>query len=166
MTHIRGRQTAAVGLGRRRTLFATLALAAWGFGGFAVADTSRDVVVWKSPTCGCCNDWIAHMRKNGFKVATRDVDDTVAVRARLGMPETQASCHTATVDGYVIEGHVPAREIQRLLRERPRALGLSVPGMVIGSPGMDTPAYGGRKDPYDVLMVQRTGATQVFASYR
>ena len=151
--------------GRRHALLATLAVIAWGVGNPVAADPARDIVVWKSPTCGCCKDWIVHLRKNGFRVTSHDIDDTAAVRARLGMPESQASCHTASVGGYVIEGHVPARELQRLLRERPRALGLSVPGMVVGSPGMDTPAYGGRSDPYDVRLVQRDGATQVYASY-
>ncbi len=88
-----------------------------------------------------------------------------AARARLGMPQNLGSCHTAVVQGYVIEGHVPAGDIQRLLKERPKALGLAVPGMPIGSPGMDAPAYGGRRDPYQVLLVQKDGAATVFSNH-
>ena len=100
------------------------------------------VEVWKDPSCGCCQDWLAHMQANGFELRSYDTGN-VAVRQRLGVPAKLGSCHTARVDGYAIEGHVPASEVQRLLRERPPALGLVVPGMPIGSPGMDTPAYGG-----------------------
>lgn len=124
------------------------------------------VEVYKSPTCGCCNDWIEHLRAHGFQVNGTDVPVPGVYRARLGLPERYGSCHTALIAGYVIEGHVPAREIKRLLAERPAALGLAVPGMPVGSPGMDGPAYGGRVDPYDVLLVRRDGSSAVFASYR
>jgi hypothetical protein len=123
------------------------------------------VEVYKSPTCGCCNDWIRHLEANGFAVNATNVPDSRFYRARFGMPQRLGSCHTALVGGYVIEGHVPAREIKRLLRERPKALGLSVPGMPVGSPGMDGPEYNGHVDPYDVLLVQTDGRTSVFASY-
>jgi hypothetical protein len=123
------------------------------------------VEVWKSPTCGCCNDWIRHLEANGFRVKAYDKGNT-GVRAEFGMPSKYGSCHTARVDGYIVEGHVPAREIKRLLREKPAALGLSVPEMPIGSPGMDGPEYGGQVDPYDVLLVQRNGSASVFATYR
>lgn len=123
------------------------------------------VEVWKSPTCGCCNDWIKHLEANGFRVKAYDKGNA-GVRAEFGMPIRYGSCHTARVDGYVVEGHVPAREIKRLLRERPLALGLSVPEMPIGSPGMDGPEYGGQIDSYDVLLVQRNGSASVFAAYR
>jgi hypothetical protein len=123
------------------------------------------VRVWKDPNCGCCNDWVTHLKANGFDVQTFDTGNSVA-RERLGMPQAFASCHTAQVGGYVIEGHVPAADIHRLLREQPKALGLSVPGMPVGSPGMDGPEYGNRRDPYDVLLVQRDGQSLVFASYR
>ena len=123
------------------------------------------IEVWKSPTCGCCKDWIAHIEANGFRTRTHDNGNTDA-RARLGVDIRYGSCHTALVDGYVIEGHVPAREIRRLLSERPRALGLAVPAMPVGSPGMDGPAYGGRKDPYDVLLVARDGTASIYRSYR
>jgi hypothetical protein len=123
------------------------------------------VEVWKSPTCGCCKDWIKHLEASGFTVKTYDNGNT-QMRGRLGLAEKFGSCHTARVAGYVVEGHVPAREIQRLLKDRPAALGLAVPAMPVGSPGMDGPAYGGRRDPYDVLLVQADGRSTVFRSYR
>lgn len=120
--------------------------------------------VWKDPQCGCCDDWITYLEKNGFSVRAFDTGN-IAVRQRLGMPEKYGSCHTALIGGYVVEGHVPAADIQRLLRERPAALGLSVPGMPIGSPGMDGPLYGGRRDPFHVLLVGRDGSSRIWASY-
>jgi hypothetical protein len=125
-----------------------------------------DVEVWKSPTCGCCNDWILHLQQNGFKVSVNEVRSTAPVRAQLGMPSQYGSCHTAKIGGYLVEGHVPARDIKRLLSERPQAVGLAVPGMPVGSPGMDAPVYGGRRDPYDVLLVSRDGTASVFNSHR
>lgn len=122
------------------------------------------VEVWKDPNCGCCNDWIAHLQAHGLRVRAHDTGNA-AMRQRLGLPAHYASCHTARAGGYVIEGHVPAPDILRLLRERPQALGLAVPGMPVGSPGMDGPEYGGRRDPYDVLLVQRDGASRVWARY-
>lgn len=121
--------------------------------------------VWKDPNCGCCGDWVKHLQTNGFLVQVIDTGN-VAARKRLGMPDALGSCHTARVGGYVIEGHVPAADLLRLLREKPDALGLAVPGMPIGSPGMDGPEYKGRRDPYDVLLVSRGGATRVFQSHR
>lgn len=121
--------------------------------------------VWKSPTCGCCNDWIDVLKRDGFAVQAFDEGNT-AIRARLGLPSKYGSCHTARIGGYVIEGHVPAREIRRLLAEKPDAIGIAVPGMPVGSPGMDGPEYKGRRDPYDVLLVMRDGSARVFASYR
>jgi hypothetical protein len=123
------------------------------------------VEVWKAPTCGCCKDWVSHLQANGFTVTTHDGGNTDA-RQRLGIPMDFASCHTALVGGYAIEGHVPAREIHRLLRERPPAIGLAVPAMPRGSPGMDGPAYRGARDPYDVLLVKRDGGVGLFQSYR
>lgn len=125
--------------------------------------SERIVEVWKTPHCGCCKLWIAHLEKNGFTVQGRDIADTSAMRAKLGMPAALGSCHTAQVGGYVIEGHVPASEIKRLLIEKPQARGLSVPGMPIGSPGMEV---GDQKDPYDVLLVLADGSSRVFYSYR
>lgn len=152
---------ANAGLQRRTTLLLPLL----AFLPAAFAATPTRVEVWKSPTCGCCHDWIAHLQSNGFSVTTHDDGNTDA-RMRLGMPVRYGSCHTAVVDGYSIEGHVPAREIQRLLKERPRAVGLAVPAMPVGSPGMDGPAYRGRKDPYDVLLVTRDGTSTVYQAYR
>lgn len=120
--------------------------------------------VWKDPHCGCCDDWITYLEKNGFSVRAFDTGN-IAVRQRLGMPEKYGSCHTALIGGYVVEGHVPAADIQRLLRERPAALGLSVPGMPIGSPGMDGPLFGGRRDPFHVLLVGRDGSSRIWASH-
>lgn len=120
--------------------------------------------VWKSPTCGCCKDWITHLEANGFKVKVHDVGNTAA-RARLKIPAKLGSCHTALVGRYAVEGHVPAADIKRFLKERSDAIGLAVPGMPHGSPGMDGPAYGNRQDPYDVLLIAQDGSTRVFNSY-
>ena len=130
-----------------------------------VAAAVPEIVVFKSPTCGCCEDWITHLRASGFTVKVNDVGNAGA-RRRLGIPQQLGSCHTGEVGGYAVEGHVPAREILRLLQERPAAAGIAVPGMPIGSPGMDGPAYGNRRDPYDVLLVARDGSTRVLQSYR
>lgn len=149
---------------RRRAMLALLsALAAPALAQAPMKPT--EVEVYKSPTCGCCNDWIKHLEANGFRVTATNVPDSRHYRARFGMPHKLGSCHTALVGGYVVEGHVPAREIKRLLRERPKALGLSVPGMPVGSPGMDGPEYAGHVDPYDVLLVMADGSASVFASY-
>ncbi len=133
-----------------------------------VAAGKRVLEVWKSPTCGCCQDWIAHLQANGFQVTAYDVSEAAkaAQRLKLGLADKFGSCHTALIDGYVVEGHVPAREIARLLKERPKALGLAVPGMPVGSPGMDGPLYRGRKDVYAVLLVQRDGNESVYQLYR
>ena len=123
------------------------------------------ITVWKSPTCGCCKDWIAYVEKNGF--ATKVINDgNDQIRKKIGMPIKYGSCHTAVIDGYAIEGHVPAREIKRLLAEKPNAVGIAVPAMPIGSPGMDGPEYGSRKDPYDVLLISKNGQSQIYQSYR
>lgn len=121
------------------------------------------VEVWRDPGCGCCELWVKHLRDNLFVVQVRDLEDLAPLRESLGMPQSLASCHTARIEGYVIEGHVPASEIHRLLRERPKALGLAVPEMPRGSPGME---QGGTKDPFDVLLVARDGSTSAFKSYR
>ncbi len=126
--------------------------------------------VWKDPNCGCCKDWIEIMKKSGFDVKVHEVGNT-AVRAKLGLPAQYGSCHTALVGGYVVEGHVPAADVRKLLQEKPKALGITAPGMPIGSPGMDGPEYGGRKDPYDVLLITKNlmgnnVSARVFTSYR
>jgi hypothetical protein len=155
---------------RRHLLRTAAALAAGTLAGLAAANPGpRPMIeVWKTPTCGCCKDWIKHLEANGFAVKFHDVSNAVKndYRRRVGLADKFGSCHTALVGGYVIEGHVPAREIQRLLKDKPRALGLAVPGMPVGSPGMDGPEYDGLKDPYDVLLVQRNGDAAVFQSYR
>jgi hypothetical protein len=120
--------------------------------------------VWKDPYCGCCKDWVLHLERNGFAVKVNETGNT-AMRAKLGLPEKLGSCHTALVGGYAIEGHVPAADIRRLLKDKPQAIGLTVPGMPIGSPGMDGKVYGNRRDPFDVLLVLKSGETRVFASY-
>lgn len=128
------------------------------------------VEVWKDPNCGCCQDWVDHMQANGFAVQVHESGNS-AVRAKLGLPVELGSCHTALVGGYVVEGHVPATDVHKLLKTKPKALGITVPGMPVGSPGMDGAIYGGRKDPYDVLLVTqrmmgRGVSTSVFTSYR
>jgi len=107
------------------------------------------VDVSRSPSCGCCGDWITHMRAAGFTVNDRLIDDLAPLKAQLGVPADLQSCHTAVVDGYAIEGHVPAEDVRRLLRERPAAAGLAVPGMPLGSPGMEV---GGQADSYEVIL--------------
>jgi len=130
----------------------------------AATTTATPVEVWKDPNCGCCHDWIAHMEANGFSVTIHDTGNN-AVRARLGLPQKLGSCHTALVGGYLVEGHVPASDVRKLLQQKPKALGLAVPGMPVGSPGMDGAVYGDRRDPYDVLLVAHDGSTRIFNSY-
>lgn len=150
---------------RRRAL---LALAAFAAAPLAARATGKAagvfVEVWKDPNCGCCQDWVTHLEANGFSVKVNDTGNT-AMRAKLGIDTKYGSCHTALVGGYAIEGHVPAREIQRLLKEKPQAIGLSVPGMPVGSPGMDGKVYGERRDAYQVMLLTRDGGARVFQSY-
>ena len=146
----------------RRSLL--LAAAALPLAGLAQSPAKVLVEVWKDPNCGCCHDWVKHLRDHGFAVKVND-NGNDAMRAKLGMPQQLASCHTALVGGYAIEGHVPAPDIRRLLKEKPQAIGLTVPGMVVGSPGMDGPDYRGRRDPFDVLLVRKDGGSRVYASY-
>jgi len=124
---------------------------------------SLQAVVYKSPTCGCCEVWVKHLRDAGFGVTVRDTHNMSPVKQKLGVPARMASCHTAQIGGYFIEGHVPMADIQRLLKERPKALGLAVPGMPAGSPGMEQPS--GKVDRYDVLLVTADGGTKVFSSH-
>lgn len=146
---------------RRDVLVAVAGAAA----GSAFARGARTPIeIWKDPDCGCCKDWVAHLEAHGFvaKVYAGGNDDA---RARLGVAPRYASCHTGLVGGYAIEGHVPAREIRRLLADKPPVIGLSVPGMPVGAPGMDGPAYGGRKAAFDVLMLSKDGSAQVYQHY-
>ena len=155
---------------RRKTLklvLTVLGAATLGYSKLGSASSLDKVVtVWKTPSCGCCKDWVIHLRKEGFHVVTNDVSDTAPVRQKLGLPAQFGSCHTAQVGGYVIEGHVPAREVRRLLREKPVAIGLAVPGMPVGSPGMEMPGeMMGVRDAFDVVLVTPDGRSRVYESY-
>lgn len=118
------------------------------------------LTVYKSPTCGCCSNWITHMRANGYDVKPINVDDIDAVKRTYGVPTALASCHTALVNGLVVEGHVPAEAVTRFLREKPAGVaGIGVAGMPAGSPGME---MGARKDPYNIMSFSKAGQTAVF----
>lgn len=121
------------------------------------------VDVYKDPTCGCCSKWVEHLREEGFTVRTTDTGNFGAFKARHGVPGQVESCHTALVDGYVLEGHVPAADVQRLLKERPAIAGIAVAGMPIGSPGMEVP--GVKAQPYDVMAFDKDGGIHVFATH-
>jgi len=128
----------------------------------ALAMAATPVInVYKSATCGCCEAWVKHLRDNGFKVEAHNVANPSDMREKMGMPDRFGSCHTAVVDGYTIEGHVPAAEIKRLLAAKPKAKGLATPGMPLGSPGMEGP----RKDAYEVLLVMPDGSSRVYQHY-
>lgn len=133
----------------------------------AVGTTAQDrqpaVEVYKDPSCGCCSKWIDHLRSHGFAARAIDTDKLDQIKASRGVPRQARSCHTAIVGGYVVEGHVPAADIQRLLKERPSIVGIAVPGMPIGSPGMEVP--GTKAQPYDVIAFEKDGSTRVFASH-
>ena len=121
------------------------------------------MAVHTTPSCGCCSVWIEHMKDAGFEVDVHDMVDMGPVKERLGVPYTKGSCHTAEVGGYLIEGHIPAADIKRLLEERPDARGLVLPGMPLGSPGMEVPE--GQQQPYTVELVRRDGTTEPFAQH-
>ena len=142
-------------------LLAVLLLFAAGYSAVRQPATAAEVTVYKSPTCGCCSAWIDHLERNGFTVRSRDHRDVTPVKDELGVPGRLRSCHTAVVDGYVIEGHVPADDIARLLQERPAIRGLAVAGMPMGSPGMEGP----RKDAYEVTASEADGDTSVYARH-
>ncbi len=117
------------------------------------------ITVYKSPTCGCCTKWIKHLEKNGFRVESINSKKMQELKRTIGVNPKYQSCHTGLIDGYYIEGHVPAKDIKRLLKEKPHAIGLSVPGMPMGSPGMEGP----RKDPYSVLLIKKDKTTEVYS---
>jgi hypothetical protein len=121
-----------------------------------------EILIYKTRTCGCCAKWVEHLRANGFAPKVEDVPSTAEYRAKFGVPNRLGSCHTAMVNGYAIEGHVPAADIHRLLKEKPKAKGLAVPGMPLGSPGMEGP----RRDAYDVILFRADGSTSVFQHHR
>jgi hypothetical protein len=128
----------------------------------ATAAEAPQLSVYKSPTCGCCSLWVDHMRKAGFVAKVHDVDNMSPVKERVGVPYSMGSCHTAEVGGYFVEGHVPAEQVLRLLKEKPKAKGLTVPAMPVGSPGME---QGDIKQPYEVHLVHPDGTTSVYARY-
>ena len=145
----------------RRAVLTLAAMTAFAGPALAAA-ASAQITVWKTPNCGCCKDWVKHLETNSFDVVTHDVKETASKRQALGLAEKYGSCHTATISGYALEGHVPARDIQRLLREKPIAIGLAVPGMPVGSPGME---MGTGADAFDVVLVLKDGSSRVFQSY-
>ncbi|HEU0300549.1 MAG TPA: DUF411 domain-containing protein [Longimicrobium sp.] len=130
--------------------------------GQAGATGQTRMVVYKTPSCGCCRAWVEQAQAAGFALEVHDVDRVEPVKHEHGLPGHLASCHTALVDGYVVEGHVPFDVIRRLLKERPQVAGIAVPGMPMGSPGMEVP--GGRKDPYDIIAFTREGQVSVYES--
>ncbi|MHB1274229.1 MAG: DUF411 domain-containing protein [Rhodanobacter sp.] len=125
------------------------------------AMAANAMAVFSDPSCGCCSAWVSYVRVHGFKVTVHQDQPMGAVKARLAVSAAAASCHTALIDGYVIEGHVPVEDIRLLLAERPDARGLAVPGMPMGSPGMEM----GAPERYDILLIGRDGSTRVFASH-
>ena len=129
---------------------------------WAVDDALPEATVYKDPNCGCCANWVTHLRDNGFSVTEVEVDDISAYKEKYGVPANLGSCHTAVIGDYVVEGHVPAADILKLLQDRPDITGLTVPGMPIGAPGMEV---GDRKDPYDVMAIGRDGTANVYNSY-
>lgn len=127
-----------------------------------VATAANPIIeVYKSESCSCCSEWVKHLEANGFTVKSKNVANPPDYREKFGMPDELGSCHTGFVQGYALEGHVPANEIKRLIAEKPKAKGLAVPAMPLGSPGMEGP----RKDPYDVLLVKADGKYSVYKHY-
>jgi hypothetical protein len=145
----------------KRRLFLQTILAGALSAHFGASAAEPVIEVYKSESCGCCGAWLKHLQENGFTVKARNVEDPGQYRAKFGMPSEYGSCHSARVQGYAIEGHVPASEIKRLLTEKPRAIGLAVSGMPMGSPGMEGP----RQDAYEVLLVQAKGQHTVYQQY-
>jgi hypothetical protein len=155
---------------RRKLLVAVLVLGS-AAASVLLAQTTRptdaaSVDVWKSPTCGCCGKWIEHMRKAGFTVHVTDLaePELQKIKARYGVPEGARSCHTARVAGFTVEGHVPPDEVKRLLKEKPEVAGIAVPGMPLGSPGMEV--SGVKPHPYDVVSFDKQGATKVYSTQK
>ncbi|MBP1151540.1 MULTISPECIES: DUF411 domain-containing protein [Methylocaldum] len=131
--------------------------------GVPVLENPVEMTVYRSPTCGCCGKWLEHMKKHGFTVRDIKSNDMDRIKKELGVPENLQSCHTALVNGYVVEGHVPAADVQKLLQAKPEAAGLAVPGMPAGTPGME---MGGKKDPFAVLLFDKKGRVSTFQEYR
>ncbi len=143
----------------RKLMLAAILLASW-----SVVHASEPIEVYIGDGCSCCGEWVKYMQKKGFTVRAHNVtsDQLARVKKEAGIAEKYASCHTAKVGGYVVEGHVPAEDVKRLLVEKPNALGISVPGMPIGSPGME---QGDAKEPYDVLLLRKDGTAEVYAKH-
>lgn len=149
---------------RRFVFWASAALVCAAAANVVLAQSSPAIAVTRDPGCGCCLKWVKHLEDAGFKATVSESSEMDAVKDSKGVPKTARSCHTGVVGGYVIEGHVPAEDIKRLLKDRPDVVGLAVPGMPVGSPGMEVPS--GRIQPFDVLAFDKTGKTTVFASHR
>ena len=145
----------------RRTMIG-LVLAAVPAAACAKPIKAAELKIYKSPYCGCCGAWVNHIKASGIPTVVQEMEDVAPVAKKLGVPDAVRSCHTAVIDGYFVEGHVPAPDIRKLLRERPKARGIAVPGMPIGSPGMEK---GERRDPYDTLLVMRDGSTRAFVKH-
>ena len=143
----------------RKLALALAPLALLACAGNAAAAT---LAVTKTASCGCCAHWVEHMKKAGFTVTVRNVEDVTPTAQRLSVPAKLRSCHTAEIEGYAIEGHVPAADVKRLLAQRPKAAGIAVPGMVMGSPGME---HGDHKEPFKTILFDKAGNTRVFASH-
>ena len=123
---------------------------------------AAELRIYKSPYCGCCGAWVDHVKASGIKTVVKDMEDVTPVARKVGVPDALRSCHTAVIEGYFVEGHVPAVDIRKLLRERPKARGIAVPGMPIGSPGME---QGKRRDAYQTLLVMHDGSTRAFVKH-
>jgi hypothetical protein len=151
----------------KRVLSLALVVFAAGVSMSGIAAAQRPaaptVHVYKSPTCGCCGKWVEHLEANGFTTMVTEMDDVAVVKDKHNVPAEARSCHTGVVDGYVIEGHVPAADVHRLLKERPAVLGIAVPGMPIGSPGMEIP--GSKPQPFRTMSFDKQGELKVFASH-
>lgn len=145
--------------------FAAAAVVAAGLGVGAAQQQAAGptLEVFKTPTCGCCSKWVEHMRANGFTVRTTDMNDLVELKKARGVPDQVQSCHTGVVNGYVVEGHVPAADVHRLLKEKPAIAGIAVGGMPAGSPGMEYP--GTKAQPFNVVSFDKSGAIRVFAKH-
>lgn len=157
---IRSIRKLGLGAGLVGVALSTVA-AAHGPSPIHVASKDPVITVYRDPACGCCTKWIDHLIKHGFRVKDNKSDEMSEIKRGLGVPESMESCHTGVVNGYVIEGHVPAADIQRLLKQKPKVAGLAVPGMPMGSPGMEGP----RTDRYDVLSFDKSGKTTVYAKH-
>lgn len=154
--------------GRRSVIIALGGVAAAAAGAIVLSGlfgsdpaTAEEIVVYKSPSCGCCGNWVTHLRQNGFDVSVKNIEDMDPVKKQAGIPDDLESCHTAFIGGYVVEGHVPAENIHKILAERPRIRGLAVPGMPSSAPGMDGPD----PEPYAVYSFDAQGTAKVYALY-